>query len=188
MQWRSGRVPSHRSDLSLKGRQRISPVGRTRINRRDLRSHSTREEHGQGQEGSRIKIPSLITISGTKLSEQVIGSKGVLVLSILVMDSGSQNPLTPKECIELIRGKLESIRASTNQLKWDNLKFEMEDIKDELSDEIHAGLKDTANLMGNLGQRLCNLEQKVEELTTAFSKISEASTEAATSTGNKGKR
>lgn len=104
------------------------------------------------------------------------------------MDSGSKTPLTPRERIELVRSELESIRASTNKQKWDILKFEMEDLKDELSDEIHAGLKDAANLMGDLGKRLCNLEQKVEELTTAFSKISEASAEAATSTGHKGKR
>jgi hypothetical protein len=188
MQWKFGRAPSHHSDLIRKGRQRKYPVGRTRIKRRDLRSHSPRENHDQGQTSSRSKRPSIFTIPGTKLSEQVTGSKGVLVLSISAMDSGSQTPLTPKERIELIRGELESIRASTNQLKWDNLKFEMEDIKDELSDEIHAGLKDAANLMGNLGQRLCNLEQKVEELTTAFGKISEASAEATTSTGNKGKR
>jgi chromosome segregation ATPase len=104
------------------------------------------------------------------------------------MESGSKTPLTPKERIDLIRAELESIRASTNQRKWETLKFEMEDLKDELSDEIHVGLKDAANLMGDLGKRLCNLEQKVEELTTAFSKISEASAEAATSTGNKGNR
>ena len=104
------------------------------------------------------------------------------------MDSGSKTPLTPKEWIDLIRAELESIRASTNQQKWETLKFEMENLKDELSDKIHVGLKDAANLMGDLGKRLCNLEQKVEELTTAFSKISEASAKAATSTGNKGKR
>jgi hypothetical protein len=104
------------------------------------------------------------------------------------MDSESKTPRTPQERIEWVRAELESMRASTNQQKWDLLKFEMEDIKDELSDEIQVSLKDAANLMGDLGKRLCNLEQKVEELSIAFSKISEASAEAATSTGSKGKR
>jgi hypothetical protein len=104
------------------------------------------------------------------------------------MDPKAQTPLMPKERLEWIRGELESIRAYTNQIKWDNLKMEMEDIKDELSDELQAGLKDTANLMGNLGQRLSNLEQKVEALTNAFSKIVEASAEATTSTDKRGKR
>jgi chromosome segregation ATPase len=104
------------------------------------------------------------------------------------MESGSKTPLTPKERIDLIRAELESIRASTNQRKWETLNFEMQDLRDELSDEIHVGLKDAANLMGDLGKRLCNLEQKVEELTKAFSKISEASAEAATNTGKGGDR
>jgi hypothetical protein len=188
MQWKLGLAPSHHSDLNRKGQQRIYPVGRTRIKRRDLRLCFLRENHDQGQASSRLKRPSILIIPGTKLSDQVTGGKSVLVLCISAMDSGSQTPLTPKERIELIRSDLESLRASTNQLKWDNLKMEMEDIKDELSDELHAGLKDAANLMGNLGQRLCNLEQKVEALTTALSKIAEASAEAATSTGNKGNR
>jgi hypothetical protein len=102
--------------------------------------------------------------------------------------SDPKTPLTPRERLEWVRDELESLRASSNQQKWELLKLEMEDIKDELSDEIHVGLKDAANLMGDLGKRLCNLEQKVEELTTAFSKISEASAEAATSSGSKGKR
>jgi len=80
------------------------------------------------------------------------------------------------------------MRAYTNQMKWDNLKTEMEDLKDDLSDELQAGLKDSTNLLGNLGQRLSDLEQKVEALTNAFSKIAKASAEATTSTGKKGKR
>lgn len=43
--------------------------------------------------------------------------------------------------------------------------MEMQDIKDDLSDEIHTGLKDAANLMGDLGKRLSTLELQVEELT-----------------------
>jgi hypothetical protein len=60
-------------------------------------------------------------------------------------------------------------------------------MKDELTDELQAGLKDSANLMGNLGQRLSDLEQKVEALTNAFRKIAEASAEATTSTEKRGK-
>ena len=41
------------------------------------------------------------------------------------------------------------------------------------------GLKDAAILMGDLGKRLCKLEQQVEELTKALNKISEATAEAA---------
>jgi chromosome segregation ATPase len=104
------------------------------------------------------------------------------------MDPKGQTPLTPRERLEWVRSELESMRAYTNQMKWDNLKTEMEDLKDDLTDELQAGLKDSANLMGNLGQRLSDLEQKVEALTTAFSKIAEASAEATTSTGKKGKR
>ena len=104
------------------------------------------------------------------------------------MDPKGQTPLTPKERLEWVRGELESLRAYTSQMKWDSLKMEMEDLKDELTDELHAGLKDSANLMGNLGQRLSDLEQKVEALTNAISKIAEASTEATSSTGKRGKR
>nr|ADE75688.1 unknown [Picea sitchensis] len=52
------------------------------------------------------------------------------------------------------------------------------DIKDELSDELQAGLKDATNLMGNLGKRLAALELQVEGLTTALGKISDATAEA----------
>jgi hypothetical protein len=181
MQRTFGQAPSHHSGLNWRVQQRTHPAGRTRIQQRDPRPCSPWKNHDQGQTSPWLKRHSLLTISNMKLSAQLTGSTGNLVLSFSAMDSGSQTPLTPKERIELIRSELESIRASTNQFKWDNLKMEMEDIKDELSDELQAGLKDAANLMGNLGQRLCNLEQKVEALTNAFSKIAEASTEATTS-------
>jgi len=54
----------------------------------------------------------------------------------------------------------------------------MQDIKDDLSDELQAGLKDAAILMGNLGKRLAALEIQVEGLTTALGKISEVTAEA----------
>jgi hypothetical protein len=156
--------------------------------RRDLQPYSTREEHRQGQEDSLLKDSRPTQHQSRNRTRSTQEERSSEISSISVMDSGSKTPLTPKERIDLVRAELESIRASTNQQKWDLLKFEMEDLKDELSDEIHVGLKDAANLMGDLGKRLCNLEQKVEELTTTFSKISEASAEAATSTGNKGNR
>ena len=182
------RVLSNRSGFRQEGRQSIPPVGWTRSIRRDLESYSTREEHEQGQEDALLKDTFPTQNQSRNRTSSSQEERNNEASSITVMESGSKTPLTPKERIYLVRAELESIRASTNQQKWDLLKFEMEDLKDELSDEIHVGLKDAANLMGDLGKRLCNLEQKVEELTTAFSKISEASAEAATSTGNKEKR
>ena len=63
------------------------------------------------------------------------------------------------------------------------LNIEMQDIRDDLSDEIQTGLKDVANLMGDLGKRLCKLEHQVEELTKALRKISEATAEASYKVG-----
>jgi len=100
------------------------------------------------------------------------------------MESVSKPSLTPQERIELIRAELESIKASTAKNKWEMLAMEMQDIKDDLSDEIQAGLKDAANLMGDLGKRLCKLELQVEELTTALGKISEATAEASSKKGH----
>ena len=100
------------------------------------------------------------------------------------MESASKPSLTPQESIELIRAELESIKASTAKNKWEMLAMEMQDIKDDLSDEIQAGLKDAANLMGDLGKRLCKLELQVEELTTALGKISEATAEASSKKGH----
>jgi hypothetical protein len=93
-------------------------------------------------------------------------------------DSASKPSLTPQERIELLRAELNSIKATTAKNKWELLEMEMQDIKDDLSDEIQAGLKDAANFMGDLGKRLCKLELQVEELTTALGKISEATAEA----------
>jgi hypothetical protein len=100
------------------------------------------------------------------------------------MEFASKPSLTPQERIELIRAELESIKASTAKNKWEMLAMEMQDIKDDLSDEIQAGLKDAANLMGDLGKRLCKLELQVEELTTALGKISEATAEASSKKGH----
>jgi hypothetical protein len=99
-------------------------------------------------------------------------------------DSASKPSLTPQERIELLRAELESIKATTAKNKWELLAMEMQDIKDDLSDEIQAGLKDAANLMGDLGKRLCKLELQVEELTTALGKISEATAEASSKKGH----
>jgi hypothetical protein len=92
--------------------------------------------------------------------------------------SASKPSLSPQERIELLRAELESIKATTAKHKWEMLAIEMQDIKDDLSDELQAGLKDAANLMGNLGKRLADLELKVEGLTNALGKISEATAEA----------
>jgi chromosome segregation ATPase len=99
------------------------------------------------------------------------------------MESASKPSLTPKERIELIKVELESIRVSTNQRKWEMLNMEMQEIREDLSEEIQTGLKDATILMGDLGKRLCKLEQQVEELTKALSKISEATAEAASKVG-----
>jgi hypothetical protein len=99
------------------------------------------------------------------------------------MESTSKPSLTPKERIELIRVELESIKVSTTQRKWEMLNMEMQDIKDDLLDEIHTGLKDAANLMGDLGKRLSKLELQVEELTKALGNISEATAEASSKIG-----
>ena len=92
--------------------------------------------------------------------------------------SSSKSNLSPQERIELLRTELESIKASTARHKWDMLAMEMQDIKDDLTDELQAGLKDAANLIGNLGKRLVALETQVEGLTTALGKISEVTAEA----------
>lgn len=92
--------------------------------------------------------------------------------------SSSKSNLSPQERIELLRTELESIKASTARHKWDMLATEMQDIKDDLTDELQAGLKDAANLIGNLGKRLVALETQVEGLTTALGKISEVTAEA----------
>jgi hypothetical protein len=114
------------------------------------------------------------------------GLKSVLasIQSDGIMESASKPGLTPKERIELIRAELESIKASTAQQKWEMLTLEMQDIKDDLSDEIQTGLKDSANLMGDLGKRLSKLEMQVEELTKALGKISEATAEASSKSGH----
>jgi hypothetical protein len=107
---------------------------------------------------------------------------GLLLLRIFsAMDkkpSASKPSLSPQERIELLRAELESIKATTAKNKWEMLAIEMQDIKDDLSDELQAGLKDAANLMGNLGKRLAALELQVEGLTTALGKISDATAEA----------
>jgi len=100
------------------------------------------------------------------------------------MESASKPSLTPQESIELIRAELESIKASTAKNKWEMLAMEMQDIKDDLSDKIQTGLKDAANLMGDLGKRLYKLELQVEELTTTLGKISEATAEASSKKGH----
>ena len=92
--------------------------------------------------------------------------------------SASKPSLSPQERIELLRAELESIKATTAKNKWEMLAIEMQDIKDDLSDELQAGLKDAANLMGNLGKSLAALELQVEGLTTALGKISDATAEA----------
>lgn len=101
--------------------------------------------------------------------------------SLCAMDkkpSTSKPNLSPQERIELLRTELESIKASTAKHKWEMMAIEMQDIKDDLSDELQAGLKDAAILMGNLGKRLAALEIQVEGLTTALGKISEVTAEA----------
>lgn len=107
---------------------------------------------------------------------------GLLLLSVLsAMDkkpSASKPSLSPQERIEQLRAELESIKATTAKHKWEMLAIEMQDIKDDLTDELQAGLKDAANLMGNLGKRLSALELQVEGLTNALGKISEATAEA----------
>jgi site-specific recombinase XerC len=100
-----------------------------------------------------------------------------------IMESASKPGLTPKERIDLIRAELESIKASTARNKWEMLALEMEDIKDDLTDEIQTGLKDSANMMGELGKRLSKLETQVEELTKALGKISEVTAEASSKAG-----
>jgi hypothetical protein len=92
--------------------------------------------------------------------------------------SSSKSNLSPQERIELLRTELESIKASTAKHKWEMLAMEMKDIKDDLTDELQAGLKDAANMIGNLGKRLVALETQVEGLTTALGKISEVTAEA----------
>jgi hypothetical protein len=170
-------------------RQNQLAAGRMRSQLRDLESHSLREDHESGQAGLLLKETRSMQNSSQQLDERIAGHQEAANNPGLEgMESGSKTPLTAKERIDLIRAELESIRASTNQRKWETLNFEMQDLRDELSDEIHSGLKDAANLMGDLGKRLCSLEQKVEELTKAFSKISEASAEAATNSGKGGDR
>jgi hypothetical protein len=92
--------------------------------------------------------------------------------------TSSKSNLSPQERIEILRTELESIKASTAKHKWEMLAMEMQDIKDDLTDELQAGLKDVANLIGNLGKRLVALETQVEGLTTALGKISEVTAEA----------
>jgi hypothetical protein len=96
--------------------------------------------------------------------------------------SASKPSLSPQERIELLRSELESIKATTAKHKWEMLAIEMQDIKDDLSDELQAGLKDAANLLGDLGKRLVALERKVEGLTSALGKISEATAEVSSKT------
>jgi hypothetical protein len=106
------------------------------------------------------------------------------IQSDCIMESASKPGLTPKERIDLIRAELESIKASTARQKWEMLELEMQDIKDDLSDEIQTGLKDSTNMMGDLGKRLSKLELQVDELTKALGKISEATAEASSKSGH----
>ena len=123
------------------------------------------------------KIDPLILLPGGSLTRF-----GLLRFrSLCAMDkkpSTSKPNLSPQERIELLRTELESIKASTAKHKWEMLAMEMQDIKDDLTDELQAGLKDAANLIGNLGKRLVALETKVEGLTTALGKISEVTAKA----------
>jgi hypothetical protein len=183
-----GQSSSHQTDFNWKVQQRPTPAGRTRILQRDPNPCLPCNFHDQGKIRLWLKRHPTPLFSNKKPRSRVTEGKGTLALRFTVMDPKGQTPLTPRERLEWVRSELESMRAYTNQMKWDNLKTEMEDLKDDLTDELQAGLKDSANLMGNLGQRLSDLEQKVEALTTAFSKIAEASAEATTSTGKKGKR
>lgn len=99
------------------------------------------------------------------------------------MDSSSKPPLSPRERLDLIKSELENVRASTNQRKWEMLNIEIQELREEITEELQAGLKDVAILMGDLGNRLCKLEKQVEELTKALSKISDATAEAVSKIG-----
>jgi len=171
----------------MEGTAEPYPSRTDKIYQRDLNPCRPCKSHDQGNTPV-VKWAADPLFSYNESSSRVKGSKGSSVQRAQEMDPKGQTPLTPKERLEWVRGELESLRAYTSQMKWDSLKMEMEDLKDELTDELHAGLKDSANLMGNLGQRLSDLEQKVEALTNAISKIAEASTEATSSTGKRGKR
>jgi hypothetical protein len=69
-----------------------------------------------------------------------------------IMESASKPGLTPKERIDLIRAELESIKASTARQKWEMLSLEMQDIKDDLTDEIQTRFKGLCKYDGRSGQ------------------------------------
>jgi len=54
--------------------------------------------------------------------------------------------------------------------RWELLSLEFKELRTELVEEMQTNQKDAANLTGSLGNRLVNLEMKVEELIKGQSK------------------
>ena len=142
-----GQSSSHQIGFIWKVQQRPTPAGRTRILQRDPNPCLPCNFHDQGKIRLWLKRHLTLLFSNKKPRSRVTEGKGTLALRFTVMDPKGQTPLTPRERLEWVRSELESMRAYTNQMKWDNLKTEMEDLKDDLTDELQAGLKDSANLM-----------------------------------------
>ena len=94
------------------------------------------------------------------------------------MESSPKPSPSPRERLDSLKIELESARATTNQWKWVSLNNEIQDLREELTEDLQTGFKDVANTTGNLGQRLCKLEKQAEELVKAISKISDAAAEA----------
>ena len=99
------------------------------------------------------------------------------------MESSSKPSPSPRERLDSLKIELESARATTNQWKWESLNNEIQDLREELTEDLQTGFKDVANTTGNLGQRLCKLEKQIEELVRAIDKISDAAAEAISKIG-----
>jgi hypothetical protein len=150
----------------------------------DLRSQS-----GSGWANPRGRDPFLLLKRQSAHSASILcvlafpfGLHLLRIFSAMDKASASKPSLSAQERVELLRSELESIKATTARHKWEMLSIELQDIKDELADELQAGLKDAANLLGDLGKRIVALEQKVEGLTSALGKISDAMADAASKT------
>jgi len=148
-----------------------------------------RSQSGSGWENPRGRDPFLLLKRQSAHSASILfvlafpfGLHLLRILSAMDKASASKPSLSAQERVELLRSELESIKATTARHKWEMLSIELQDIKDELADELQAGLKDAANLLGDLGKRIVALEQKVEGLTSALGKISDAMADAASKT------
>ena len=58
------------------------------------------------------------------------------------MESPSKPSLSPRERLDMLKTELKNVKATTNQGKWELLNTEIQNLREELTKDLQAGLKD----------------------------------------------